>query len=103
MPPVRQRHTSIQEFLSYRKDAFFCSAKDTSQSARAAAHKPQYTQPANRQEAKKAVKEQLKRSPKMLPQVAINTSVRDIFGFTREDFQLSEYNPHPKITIPVAL
>ncbi|MEX0934092.1 MAG: thymidylate synthase [Candidatus Paceibacterota bacterium] len=49
------------------------------------------------------VKEQLKRSPRALPTVKINPDVEDIFSFRYEDFELCDYNPHPKIKYPVAM
>lgn len=50
-----------------------------------------------------AVKEQLSREHRALPEVIINPSVNDIFSFKFFDFGLEEYNPHPPIKIPVAL
>ncbi len=49
------------------------------------------------------VQEQLERTPKALPQMLINTSVQDIFGFKFEDFTLKNYDPHPAIKAPVAV
>ncbi len=49
------------------------------------------------------VKEQLERSPRMLPTVKINPEIKDIFAFDFKDFSLHDYNPNPKIKIPVAL
>ncbi len=43
------------------------------------------------------VKEQLSRTPRPLPQMKINPEVKDIFGFSYEDFSLENYNPHPHI------
>ena len=43
------------------------------------------------------VKLQLTREPRELPQMHLNPEVKDIFGFRYEDFQLSNYNPHPHI------
>lgn len=46
---------------------------------------------------------QLSREPRPLPQMLINPSVKDIFAFKYEDFQLLNYNPHPAIKAPVAV
>lgn len=40
---------------------------------------------------------QLSREPRPLPQMKINPDVRDIFSFKFEDFELTDYNPHPHI------
>lgn len=47
--------------------------------------------------------EQLRRAPRPLPRMEIDPAVRSIFGFKFEDFQLSDYNPHPHIAAPVAV
>jgi thymidylate synthase len=47
--------------------------------------------------------EQLKRTPYQLPQMKINPSVKDIFGFKFEDFELQNYQSHPHIKAPVAV
>lgn len=49
------------------------------------------------------VKEQLSRTPKVLPQMRINPEVKDIFGFKFEDFTLENYDPYPTISAPVAV
>lgn len=43
------------------------------------------------------VRLQLTRSPRTLPVMKINPGVRDISGFTYDDFILEDYNPHPHI------
>jgi thymidylate synthase len=40
---------------------------------------------------------QLKREPYPLPQMKINPEVKDIFGFSFEDFELVNYQSHPHI------
>jgi thymidylate synthase len=46
---------------------------------------------------------QLSREPRPLPQVHLNPEVRDLFGFTPEDIELLDYNPHPRIKADVAV
>ncbi len=46
---------------------------------------------------------QLTRKPFPLPQMKINPSVKDIFNFSFEDFQLLNYESHPAIKAPVAV
>jgi thymidylate synthase len=51
-----------------------------------------------------AVKEMISREPRKLPRLRItDESIRDIFQFEPEHFQIDEYDPHPPIRgIPVA-
>src|SRR5690554_4238357 len=49
------------------------------------------------------VKEQLSRSPRHLPQMKINSEVKDIFNFKFEDFEVVNYEPYPGIKAPVAV
>ncbi|HSC76590.1 MAG TPA: thymidylate synthase [Pseudomonadales bacterium] len=49
------------------------------------------------------VEEQLKRTPGKLPRMQINPSVKDIFAFRFEDFELLDYNPQAHIAAPVAV
>jgi len=51
-----------------------------------------------------AVKTMLAREPRALATMKINTDKKDLFDFRKEDFELSDYNPHPGIkAIPVAI
>ncbi|AKR43145.1 thymidylate synthase [Methylophilus sp. TWE2] len=49
------------------------------------------------------VKEQLSRTPRALPVMRINPTVKDIFAFKFEDFTLENYDPYPAIKAPVAV
>ena len=49
------------------------------------------------------VKLQLTRECKTLPTMEINPSVKDIFNFKYEDFELKNYEPHPHIKGKVAI
>ncbi|MCY7292292.1 MAG: thymidylate synthase [Ferruginibacter sp.] len=46
---------------------------------------------------------QLQRTPFALPQMKLNTAVKDIFSFKYEDFELVNYESHPAIKAPVAV
>lgn len=46
---------------------------------------------------------QLSREPRELPTMKINPDVKDIFGFTIDDFELLNYEPHPHIKGAVAV
>jgi thymidylate synthase len=46
---------------------------------------------------------QLLRKPRPLPRMFVNPEVRSIFEFQFDDFELSEYDPHPPIRAPVAV
>lgn len=46
---------------------------------------------------------QLSRTPFPLPQMKINSGVKDIFDFKFEDFELLNYQSHPAIKAPVAV
>jgi len=48
-------------------------------------------------------REQLSRTTYPLPQMKINPTVKDIFGFTIDDFELVGYQSHPAIKAPVAV
>jgi thymidylate synthase len=49
------------------------------------------------------VEEQLSREPHPLPVMAINPSVKDLFSFQFDDFELQGYDPHLPISAPVAV
>lgn len=46
---------------------------------------------------------QLKREPRPLPTLQINSEVTDLFDFSFNDFELIGYDPHPHIRAPVAV
>ncbi len=46
---------------------------------------------------------QLSRSPRPRPTMTLNPDVKDLFAFTVDDFQLTDYDPHPRLTAPVAV
>jgi len=46
---------------------------------------------------------QLTREPRPLPKMWINPEVKDIFGFTFDDFKLLDYDPHPHIKAAVSV
>ena len=45
---------------------------------------------------------QLEREPRSLPMMRLNPSVRSLFDFRFEDFELEGYDPHPSIKAPIA-
>ncbi|MBV9330072.1 MAG: thymidylate synthase [Alphaproteobacteria bacterium] len=47
--------------------------------------------------------EQLRRKPYPLPRMILNPAVTDIFGFSRPDFRLENYQTHPHIAAKVAV
>lgn len=49
------------------------------------------------------VKLQLSRTPYDLPVMKLNPAIKDIFGFSFEDFTLENYQSHPAIKAPVAV
>ena len=51
-----------------------------------------------------SVKTMLEREPRRLPTLTLNKAKTDLFDFRREDFTLTDYDPHPGIKkIPVAI
>jgi thymidylate synthase len=48
-------------------------------------------------------REQLSRSPRALPTMTLNPTVKDLFAFEYEDFALTGYDPHPHIKAKVAV
>ncbi|WP_411845768.1 thymidylate synthase [Roseibacillus persicicus] len=48
-------------------------------------------------------RKQLGREPRPLPQMKLNPQIKDIDGFSFEDFTLTGYDPHPSIKAPVAV
>lgn len=51
-----------------------------------------------------AVQQILARESRPFPTMKINTDKKDLFSFRKEDFELSDYHPHPGIKgIPVAI
>jgi thymidylate synthase len=49
------------------------------------------------------VMEQLSRKPRALPEMKINPSIKDIFSFSYEDFNLVDYHPYPPISAQVSV
>jgi thymidylate synthase len=46
---------------------------------------------------------QLKRDPRPLPQMELNSDVKSIFDFTYDDFKIRNYDPHPGLKAPIAV
>lgn len=46
---------------------------------------------------------QLSRRPYLLPTMKLNPTVRDLFAFTADDFELTDYQCHPAIKAPIAV
>lgn len=49
------------------------------------------------------VKTQLAREIRPRPRMTLNSAKTDIFSFAYEDFTLSDYDPHPAISAPIAI
>lgn len=47
--------------------------------------------------------EQLSRTPRTLPKMNINKTIKNIFNFSYTDFNLEDYDPDPPIKAPVAV
>ena len=48
-------------------------------------------------------KEQLSREPKTLPRLKLNPNIKNIFDFSFEDIEISNYESHPSIRAPIAI
>ncbi len=48
-------------------------------------------------------REQLKRTPRSLPKMVINSEVKDLFSFDYSDFTLTDYDPWPHIAAQVSV
>lgn len=48
-------------------------------------------------------REQLARTPRAMPQMRLDPSVKDLFEFRYEHFALEGYDPHPAIKAPIAV
>ena len=48
-------------------------------------------------------REQLSRTPGMLPKMILNPDVKSLFDFKHEDFTLVDYTPQPHIKAPIAV
>ena len=46
---------------------------------------------------------QLARAPRPLPRIQLDPEVRSIFDFRYEHFRLEDYDPHPRISAPIAV
>ena len=49
------------------------------------------------------IREQLSRTPKPLPEMRLNSAIKNIFDFTFQDFELINYDPYPLIKGKVAI
>ncbi len=47
--------------------------------------------------------EQLQRSPRPLPKLVIRRKPQSLFDYQLEDFEFQGYDPHPRITAPIAV
>ena len=53
--------------------------------------------------AKEQAELQLSREPKKLPELKIHGDQKEITDFNFEDFELTDYHPHPPIKAPIAI
>jgi thymidylate synthase len=49
------------------------------------------------------LQEQLKRTPRPFPTLKIKRNVSSIDEFVFDDFELTAYNPHPKLNMQMAV
>jgi thymidylate synthase len=49
------------------------------------------------------VDEQLARDTRSLPTLQLNTDISDLFAFAADDIAIVDYDPHPRISAPVAV
>lgn len=50
-----------------------------------------------------ALEEQIQRKPQDFPKLKILREIKDIDDFVAEDFELTDYNPHAKLYMKMAL
>jgi thymidylate synthase len=46
---------------------------------------------------------QLSRTPHAAPVMQLNPDIKDLFAFSFDDFELTNYDPHPHIKAPIAV
>ena len=49
------------------------------------------------------VEQQLSREPRSLPTLKLNASIKSLFDFKEADIAILDYDPHPRISAPVAI
>ncbi|MFQ3351472.1 MAG: thymidylate synthase [Candidatus Marivariicella framensis] len=52
---------------------------------------------------KKQIEEQLSRKPKKLPKVKLNSKIKNLFDFTYDDIEITDYDPYPLIKGAVSI
>ena len=52
---------------------------------------------------KKQIEEQLYRKPKKLPKVKLNSKIKNLFDFTYDDIEITDYDPYPLIKGAVSI